>query len=84
MLLYTDGLVEARDPAGEFFPLVDHADVLAGRSVHDSLAHLVERLARHKTTRLADDLALLLIENSRSSGESPAGTVGPTAVPIAR
>jgi serine phosphatase RsbU (regulator of sigma subunit) len=84
MLLYTDGLVEARDPSGEFFPLVDHAEVLAGGPVDDSLAHLVERLARHTTTRLADDLALLLIENCRSSGGSPAGTAGPAAVPIAR
>jgi hypothetical protein len=43
-------LLEARDPSGEFFPLVDHAEVLTTGSVHDGLDRLLERLTRHTTT----------------------------------
>lgn len=84
LLLYTDGLVEARDPSGRFFSLPDHADVLARGSVEEGLDALLGRLTRHTTTRLRDDLALLLIEHCGRSGDSSPGAAGPAAVPIAR
>ena len=84
LLLYTDGLVEARDPGGRFFSLLDHADVLTEGSVEEGLDALLSTLTRHTTTRLRDDLALLLIENcGRREGNAP-DALGPAAVPIAR
>ena len=84
MLLYTDGLIEARDPAGRFFSLLDHADVLAEGSVEDGLDALLSTLTRHTTTRLRDDLALLLIENCGGRSDDAPEARGPAAVPIAR
>jgi serine phosphatase RsbU (regulator of sigma subunit) len=63
MLFYTDGLVEARDAAGEFFPLDDHAVELGQDSVEDALDRLVDQLLRHGSNRLDDDLALVLAES---------------------
>lgn len=75
VLLYTDGLVEARDPSGSFFPLLDNAEVLRSGTVAEGLDQLLDRLTRHTTTRLRDDLVLLLVENSGAQGDdADAGT----------
>ncbi len=63
LLLYTDGLVEARDSAGEFFGLDDTAPLLSGRPLAESLDAVVERLRVFAGGRLADDVALVLAEN---------------------
>ena len=62
LLLYTDGLVEARDREGRFFPLQDLVDVLRGADLQQAVGDLVSALMRHVPGRLADDLALLLTE----------------------
>lgn len=65
MLFYTDGLVEARDKRGEFFPLDRYAEDLAKGDLDDALdaliAHLIEFSPRHD-----DDLALVLTEHRSS------------------
>ncbi|GAA1791691.1 PP2C family protein-serine/threonine phosphatase [Nocardioides hankookensis] len=61
MLFYTDGLVEARDDSGEFFPLDDYAEELADGTVQEA----VDRLVAHVTAYaggMNDDLALVLAE----------------------
>jgi phosphoserine phosphatase RsbU/P len=63
MLFYTDGLVEARDRSGEFFPLDDVAAELGEGSLEDALDHLVDRLLRYAGGRMNDDLALVLAES---------------------
>ncbi|WP_193613040.1 PP2C family protein-serine/threonine phosphatase [Nocardioides lijunqiniae] len=63
MLLYTDGLIEARDRRGRFFPLDDHAEELADGSLDQALDHLVDQLLLHAGTHVDDDLALVLTEH---------------------
>ena len=61
LLLYTDGLSEARDEHGVFF---DPADRLAGRVFHDPgalLARLAEEVRRHTGGGTTDDMALLAV-----------------------
>jgi|GEM_PF-883183 len=62
LLLFTDGLIEARSPSGEFFPLDDHLDVLMHGTLEEALDRLTERVTRHAGGHLRDDLAMLLIE----------------------
>ena len=63
MLFFTDGLVEARDRSGEFFPLDDYAVEIGEGTVEDALDRLVERLLAYGGQRLRDDLALVLAES---------------------
>jgi len=60
LLLYTDGVSEARDAAGRFFPLaaVTAEAVQAGGSLLDTL---VTRLEGHVGDRGCDDILLLLV-----------------------
>ncbi|WP_405871382.1 PP2C family protein-serine/threonine phosphatase [Streptomyces sp. NBC_00005] len=67
LLLYTDGLSEARDAHGRFF---DPADRLAGRVFHDPavlLATLAQEVRRHTGNATTDDMALLAVRRPRSS-----------------
>ncbi|MDP3894784.1 PP2C family protein-serine/threonine phosphatase [Nocardioides sp.] len=63
LLLYTDGLVEARDRRGRFFPLDDHVDGLSHPSLDHALDHLVDELVLHVGAHVDDDLALVLAEH---------------------
>jgi hypothetical protein len=59
LLLYTDGVTEARDAAGTFYPLLDRVRT---RLAHDDLAPDLETdLVRHCGGRLHDDATLLLL-----------------------
>ncbi len=61
LLLYTDGLVEARDGHGRHFELDGRAArVLAARGVDDALDALVCLVLEHAGGGLDDDLALVL------------------------
>lgn len=66
MLIYTDGLVEARDPRGAFFPLAHHAPGLREGSVDDALDGLLACLRDHAGEELNDDMALVLVEHRAS------------------
>ncbi|QNN54201.1 PP2C family protein-serine/threonine phosphatase [Nocardioides mesophilus] len=63
ILLYTDGLVEARNGRGAFFPLVDHAAALQKGSLHEALDGLLRQVIDHAGRRVNDDLALVLVEH---------------------
>ncbi len=63
LLLYTDGVTEARDAHGEFYPLEERATALAastGGPDGDLLDRLRDDLMRHVGAPLGDDAALLL------------------------
>ncbi len=62
LICYTDGLVEARNGAGEFIdrPRLDKA--LAGGTLDEVLDRLVALVDEHSDGRYADDLALLGLE----------------------
>jgi phosphoserine phosphatase RsbU/P len=63
LLIFTDGLIEARDPRGTFFPLEDHASALGTGSLDDALDRLLARLDDHAGERIDDDMALVLVEH---------------------
>ncbi|MEV4744058.1 PP2C family protein-serine/threonine phosphatase [Streptomyces sp. NPDC049555] len=73
LLLYTDGVIEARDPNDAFFPLPEAmrktaADLPCGLP-KDFLEHLHEALLGHTRGHLADDAAMLLVERCEDTPE---------------
>ncbi len=63
LLLYTDGLIEARSANGTFFPLEEHATAVLGRrSLETAIEALLSAVLEHAGGRLDDDLAVLLVE----------------------
>jgi len=74
LLLYTDGVTEARDKSREFYPLQERLAKLAtGKPSGDLLELLRADLLRHVGAPLDDDAALLLI---RAPAAWPAGSRG--------
>jgi len=61
LLLYTDGVTEARDDRRVFYPLDERLAALRGRD-GGLLEHLREDLLRHAGAPLGDDAAMLLIQ----------------------
>ena len=63
LLLYTDGLIEARDPSGAFLPAgtIEEA-LLRGIDLESTLDDLLDAVRRHAGS-FADDLALVLMAN---------------------
>jgi hypothetical protein len=67
LLLYSDGIVEARDAAGEFFGehrLVDFTQraELAGLPAPETLRRLTAAVLAHQSGRLQDDATLVLVD----------------------
>ncbi len=61
LLLYTDGVIEARDECGVFYPLVERAGLLAEPDPDRALAALRRDLVAHVGGPLKDDAAMLLL-----------------------
>jgi hypothetical protein len=69
LLLYTDGLAEARR-GGEFFPTVDRAWGLLGHgTVEHGLSSLESALAAWVRGRFDDDIAMILLEYTGAAPE---------------
>ncbi len=64
LLLYTDGVTEARDRRGTFYPLADRLAGWAGLTPPDLLAALRADLTRHAAGRLADDVVAVAIRHT--------------------
>jgi hypothetical protein len=72
LLLYTDGLTEARDPEGAPFPLLGEAALALREPLPDeALRSLHARLLAHTGTALADDLALVLCQPTEATVPAP-------------
>ena len=70
LLLYTDGLAEARR-SGEFFPTVDRAWALLGHgTVEHGLSSLESALVEWVRGQFDDDIALLLLEYTGAAPEA--------------
>lgn len=84
LLLYTDGLIETRNADGAFFPLLDRADLLVGPPVDVAVEALLTAARAHLPygRQLADDLALVLLENVVESAPTPAQRRAGQAVTI--
>ncbi|HET7357847.1 MAG TPA: PP2C family protein-serine/threonine phosphatase [Nocardioidaceae bacterium] len=72
VLLYTDGVSEARDRQGVFLPVLDLAPLVAAGTVHGALDEVLDAVRRHVTDgRLTDDLAVLLLERTMVEQRPP-------------
>ena len=74
ILFYTDGISEARDSSGQFYPLERCASLLAGYDLDAALDHLRDDVVRYVGHQLLDDAAMLLI-----SRDATAACDGPAA-----
>ncbi|MET8248084.1 PP2C family protein-serine/threonine phosphatase [Streptomyces sp. NPDC005202] len=62
LLLYTDGVVEARSPAGDFYPLAERVASFSASGPEALVRHVHDDLLSHIGEEPADDAALLAIE----------------------
>lgn len=63
LLLYTDGVIEARNRDNDFLPLPEIMEAIpAGTSPQEFLDELHKALVRHTGGRLTDDVAMILID----------------------
>ncbi|MBI5090468.1 MAG: serine/threonine-protein phosphatase [Actinobacteria bacterium] len=67
VVLYTDGVVEARDPAGEFFGLERFIDVIERRAADhepapETLRSILHTIMDHQQGVLQDDATLLVVQ----------------------
>lgn len=61
LLFYTDGVSEARDAAGRFYPLDERAAHLKDPDPETALRSVREDLVEHAEGPLHDDAAMLLV-----------------------
>jgi serine phosphatase RsbU (regulator of sigma subunit) len=66
-LLYTDGVIEARDQNGTFYPLAERVVGKSGKGPDTLLAHLCKDLLRHAGGCLDDDAAMVAIQRMPGS-----------------
>jgi serine phosphatase RsbU (regulator of sigma subunit) len=74
VLLFTDGVVEARSPGGDFFGVERLADLVirhlaGGLSAPETIRRVVRELLEHQQDQLSDDASLLLLEWRSGSEE---------------
>lgn len=67
VLLYTDGVVEARSPDGEFFGIDRLGDLVStqlagGLDAPETMRRVVRELLQHHAGQLTDDATLLMLE----------------------
>lgn len=69
-MFYTDGLVEARDATGKFFPLTESASIQDRPDPETLLEQLSAEVSRHASHQRHDDQALVLIWRQDSDAAS--------------
>ncbi|MFE0325407.1 PP2C family protein-serine/threonine phosphatase [Streptomyces sp. NPDC058960] len=72
LLLYTDGVIEARDASGTFYPLAQRAAHWAHCPPAALVRHLCRDLFAHTGGRLGDDALIAVHRASHSHKTSPA------------
>src|SRR5205807_551830 len=73
LLLHTDGVLEARNSDNDFFPLPQAMEAVHPCGAAEFLEQLHHGLIRHTHGRLADDVAMVLIDRL-DDGARPAQT----------
>ena len=66
LLLYTDGITEARSPAGEFFGEQRLGDFIssplaAGDPAPETVRRLMRRMLAHQADKLQDDASIVVL-----------------------
>jgi serine phosphatase RsbU (regulator of sigma subunit) len=86
LLMYTDGLSEARNARGQFLDLPSLGPLLTGAPVGDALNAVLDAVRDHVPSgRLTDDLAVMLLECTIASRPSPNGAgVAAHQLPVPR
>lgn len=81
VLFYTDGITEARDRSGEFFPLHDKRALAAACDTDPgrALDRLSEQVVRHVGHTLDDDAAMLLVRLEGAPVPAQPAPAGPAA-----
>ncbi|MFD7438245.1 PP2C family protein-serine/threonine phosphatase [Streptomyces sp. NPDC059861] len=69
LVLYTDGVTEARDPGGRFYPLAERVAMRANHQPGPLVDAITADLRDHAGGRLVDDMALVVAQR----GPGPAG-----------
>ncbi|WP_328537929.1 PP2C family protein-serine/threonine phosphatase [Streptomyces sp. NBC_00344] len=78
LLLYTDGVTEARDQKREFYPLTERLAEHLSDDPHGTLDPLHQELLAYVGGRLHDDAALLLVRKPHAAVPAPeAGAAAP-------
>jgi hypothetical protein len=62
LLLHTDGVTEARDSSGTFYPLADRLPAWCGRTPDQLLEAIRTDLTEYVDARLVDDVALVALQ----------------------
>jgi serine phosphatase RsbU (regulator of sigma subunit) len=66
LLLYTDGVIEARSPSGVFYPLLERVASFPVSSPDALMRNIHDDLLAHVGDHPGDDAALLIIERTAS------------------
>lgn len=74
ILFYTDGISEARNKSGTFYPLSERGSLLGDGDLDDALARLSADVTRYVGRKLDDDAAMLLLRYSPE--RAPVGAPG--------
>jgi serine phosphatase RsbU (regulator of sigma subunit) len=72
LLMYTDGVIEARDPGGEFYPLASRAAAWTGHAPARLVADISADVRAFVPGWPADDLAIIAARRDEPAG-APAG-----------
>ncbi|MFF9127377.1 PP2C family protein-serine/threonine phosphatase [Streptomyces sp. NPDC014889] len=72
LLLYTDGVAEARNSRGDFYPLVERTAAWSGQHPEEFLEHLRTDLLAHAGGRLEDDAAMIALERPQEGSGATA------------
>ncbi|MEV8099700.1 PP2C family protein-serine/threonine phosphatase [Kitasatospora sp. NPDC085879] len=67
LLLYTDGVIEARDRSGAFYPFADRVARWTGSAPEALVNHIRRDLLAHAGGRLGDDAAVVAIRRTDGS-----------------
>ncbi|WP_052681345.1 PP2C family protein-serine/threonine phosphatase [Saccharothrix sp. ST-888] len=71
VLLFTDGVIEARDHRGAFYPLAERLSQVATGSPVEVLGRIHDDVVRHVGRQLGDDAAMLLLQYEPTTHRLP-------------
>ncbi|KUJ69449.1 protein phosphatase [Streptomyces albus subsp. albus] len=74
VLLYTDGVIEARDGSGAFYPLAERMTAWSGEEPQVLLRHLCADLLAHSGGVLGDDAAMVAVERLPGAAADGSGS----------